>query len=75
MNNEMDRVLLEARGAGVAVNGWQEGTGRISGFALVTDQTSGTTFGVRSDEPLAEALARARGRMAAGRQGRMPEAG
>ena len=66
MNNEMARVVGETRGKGVTVNGWQEGTGNVSGFAMVSDKTTRTTFGVKAGEPLADAMGRARARMAAG---------
>jgi hypothetical protein len=72
-NEEMARVLHEARGRSVLVNGWQEGAGNLPVFPLVTDQTSRTTFGVAPGEPLAAALGKARARMAKGRRGGKPE--
>jgi len=61
---EMARVRIEAQGHNVVINGWQEGTEGIPGFATVTDMATRTTFGVICGEPLAHALGRAQARMA-----------
>ena len=76
MNTEMERVWHEAQGQTVTVNGWQEGLGNVPGFVLVTDQSTCTTFAVKRDQPLLEALNSAQARMAAGRSPtRPPEPG
>ena len=74
MNTEMKRVWHEAQGRNVTVNGWQEGSESIPGFATMPDQTTRTTFAVRRREPLADALGRAQARMAAGRGNGRPRA-
>ncbi len=63
-NSEMVRVQREAQDNNVAVNGWQKGIEDMPGFALVTDNTTGATFAVKSGEPLTEALDRVQARMA-----------
>jgi hypothetical protein len=69
MNNaEMARVWQEAQGIDVTVNGWQEGSKNVPGFATVTDNDTRTTFAVKHREPLADALDRLRARTAAGRR-------
>ena len=68
LNTEMTRVQDEAKTENVTVDGWQEGTENIPGFATVTDKTTRTTFSVKSGEPLDYALGKAQARMAAGRR-------
>ena len=68
MNMETERVLYEAQGQDVTVNGWQEGSRNVPGFVTVTDKTTRTTFAVKHRERLADALDRTRARMAAGRR-------
>lgn len=68
MNREMRRVLSEAEGWNVTVNGWQDGTKAVPGFATVTDRITLTTFAVKHGETLAGALVKAQARMAAGRR-------
>lgn len=63
-DEEMQRVRIEAQSHAVTINGWQEGTESIPGFAMVTDKATRTTFGVNNGEPLADALGRAQKRMA-----------
>ena len=66
MNTELVRVLYEAQGKNVTVNGWQEGIESTPGFVTVTDETTLTTFSVRRGQPLGDALGKAQARMAAG---------
>ena len=70
MNPELSRVRQEAQGMYVKVDGWQEGTENVHGFASVTDKATRTTFAVKSGVPLADALRKVRARMAEGRRTR-----
>lgn len=72
MDTEMTRVRHEARGKNVRVDGWQEGTEDLSGFALVTDGKTQTTFAVMLGQSLAVALSKARARMEAGLRNALP---
>jgi hypothetical protein len=63
LNLEMVRLQDEAQNNNVIVNGWQRGIEDIPDFAVVTDKTTGATFGVKIGEPLADALIRIQKRM------------